>query len=254
MSKARIVEKKELGKDYIYFVLREPGIASLASPGQFVMVKVGESWDPLLRRPLGIFWAEGEHFALLFKVVGRGTSALGRLGCGDFVDVIGPLGNSFSQRDGGPFLIIAGGRGLVPLYFLACSFSRARLPFVFCAGFKFKEELELLQFLEGKNWKIFVACEEESEEVFCGTVLDVARLCLKESSFSMVYACGPHEFLRSMAMDNEFKNLPVEASFEALMGCGYGLCLSCAIKRREGKGYFHVCKEGPVMALEDVEW
>ncbi|MDI3525536.1 MAG: dihydroorotate dehydrogenase electron transfer subunit [Candidatus Atribacteria bacterium] len=254
MSEARIVEKRKLGKDYIYFVLREPVIASLASPGQFVMVKAGEGWDPLLRRPLGILWAEDEHFALLFKVVGRGTGILKNLDCGNWLDVIGPLGNSFSWNDNGPFLLIAGGRGLVPIYFLAHALFKRSLPFVFCVGFKVKEELDLLQLLERKNWNVAVACEEKDEKVFCGTVLDVARMQLRQNSFSKIYVCGPHDLLRSMAVDAEFAGLPIEASFEALMGCGYGLCLSCVLRKKNGEGYFHICKEGPVIALEEVSW
>ncbi len=37
------------------------------------------------------------------------------------------------------------------------------------------------------------------------------------------------------------------------MGCGFGACMSCAVEKSNGKGYFHVCKDGPVFLAQELE-
>ena len=60
------------------------------------MVRTGEGYDPLLRRPLSIHrvapLSSPTRLALLFTVVGRGTKWLAERGEGDMLDIRGPLG------------------------------------------------------------------------------------------------------------------------------------------------------------------
>jgi dihydroorotate dehydrogenase electron transfer subunit len=44
-------------------------------------------------------------------------------------------------------------------------------------------------------------------------------------------------------------------SLEGVMACGTGLCLGCAVRRRDGLGYFRTCTDGPVfrLSLVDIE-
>jgi dihydroorotate dehydrogenase electron transfer subunit len=118
--------------------LEAPDIAVAAQPGQFITVRCE---DFVLRRPFSIHQVsplsspstgedlgEGE-FAILFKVVGKGTRWLSRRKVGDKVDVLGPLGNGFSippviaryevPRQSENLLLVAGGIGIAPLCFLA---------------------------------------------------------------------------------------------------------------------------------------
>ncbi|MDZ4246703.1 MAG: dihydroorotate dehydrogenase electron transfer subunit, partial [Dehalococcoidia bacterium] len=100
-------------------------IAGTARPGQFVMVRCGTGSERVLRRPLGIHRvnftgpAKGE-VSLLYSVVGSGTRWLSELKAGEYIDILGPLGNGFSL---GPanrrLLLVAGGIGFSPLNFLA---------------------------------------------------------------------------------------------------------------------------------------
>ena len=43
-----------------------------------------------------------------------------------------------------------------------------------------------------------------------------------------------------------------EVSMERRMGCGIGTCLGCVCDRRDGKGHYKVCKDGPVFNAEEV--
>jgi dihydroorotate dehydrogenase electron transfer subunit len=43
-------------------------------------------------------------------------------------------------------------------------------------------------------------------------------------------------------------------SLENFMACGFGVCLGCVVRIRDGEGYKHlrVCLEGPVFPSEEV--
>ena len=93
-----------------------------ASPGQFVMIKVNNSYDPFLRRPMSIYKIDKKRggFEILYQVVGKGTNIMSELKKGDEVDVLGPLGRGFwipekIERA----IIVAGGIGVAPMVALA---------------------------------------------------------------------------------------------------------------------------------------
>ena len=52
---ARVKSNVRLSDDYNVVTLEAPSIAANADPGQFVMVKLSDSQEPLLRRPFSIF-------------------------------------------------------------------------------------------------------------------------------------------------------------------------------------------------------
>lgn len=252
--KALIRRKSVLERKLILLELEEESIASSAQPGQFVMVRVGDGLDPFLRRPLGVMGVQDRSFTLLFEVVGRGTEFLAQKRPGDQIDVLGPFGRGFSLS---PSLgiLVAGGRGVVPLHFLASKFASAGVPFLFFVGIKGQEELALLRLLE-KFPSLSWSCEEEVEGGFCGDVVTLLEQHLSKMvipSGARVYACGPEGMLQVLEKVEAIRDLPIEASLEAFMGCGFGVCMSCGVKKRNGKGYYHVCRDGPVFLLSEVK-
>ena len=63
-----------------------------------------------------------------------------------------------------------------------------------------------------------------------------------------VLACGPTPMLRALAAFCKAKNLPLQVSLEARMGCGYGACVGCVVKLDVNGETVQkrVCKDGPV--------
>ena len=41
-------------------------------------------------------------------------------------------------------------------------------------------------------------------------------------------------------------------SFEERMGCGFGACMGCSCKTKYG--YKRICKDGPVLDMEEIVW
>ncbi|MCI5151214.1 MAG: hypothetical protein D3916_17830 [Candidatus Electrothrix sp. MAN1_4] len=119
-QKCSILAKERLAPDVFRLTLHAQEIAAHAQPGEFVMVRVSQGLDPLLRRPLSIHRVSPDgNISLLFKVLGKGTEMLSRRCVGDQLDLVGPLGNGFTLPDDQPVCLIGGGMGIAPLLFLA---------------------------------------------------------------------------------------------------------------------------------------
>src|SRR5687767_1875947 len=118
---ARVIRNTRLTADYNVVELAAPDIAAATQPGQFVMVKPGRGFDPLLRRPFSVFeilydtHARITGLSLLSKRIGVTTSMLYDLVEGDTVSCLGPLGQSFELIDPPTEAwMVAGGVGLAP--------------------------------------------------------------------------------------------------------------------------------------------
>ena len=117
----KVIENKRLNKDF--FILELSGNTGIAEfkPGQFAQVKVEGSPETFLRRPVSIHDVDYEKntFKILIQIAGKGTKTLSELGNGDTLNLIYPLGNSFSLPAAGEkVLLVGGGCGIAPLLFL----------------------------------------------------------------------------------------------------------------------------------------
>ena len=108
----RIREKLPLGSNIFYMSIEAEAIAHKATPGQFVMIRVSESFDPFLRRPLSIAGRARDQIEILFSVTGRGTSLLSKMEPKAKISVRGPLGSGFPKPKGKPLIFIGGGIGI----------------------------------------------------------------------------------------------------------------------------------------------
>src|SRR4030042_7133398 len=117
----RIVENKKLIKDLFTLELSGSGRIPEMKPGQFVQIKIDGSPGTFLRRPFSVHDVNYPQntFKLLIQIAGKGSEALSRLGNGDFLNLIYPLGNSFSMPEKDErILLVGGGCGVAPLLFL----------------------------------------------------------------------------------------------------------------------------------------
>ena len=116
---AKALEHVEIGAGYRRLVLDAPQLSAGLAPGQFVHVRVPALETSALRRPFSVFDAAQGRVTVLYKTVGRGTSALNGVKPGDEVKVLGPLGHGFPVECDGAALLVGGGYGVAPLHFLA---------------------------------------------------------------------------------------------------------------------------------------
>ena len=98
-----------------------PGLTAGVEPGQFVMTHCSsEGTDPMFARAFSYHRIDGDRFALLYNVVGHGTTWLSQRQKGDPVRLYGPLGKGFRlPEETGNLLLIAGGVGVAPMVDMA---------------------------------------------------------------------------------------------------------------------------------------
>ena len=225
------------------------------APGQFVHIKCGHS--RLLRRPISVCSCQedvpNDLIAIAFEVRGDGTRWLAQRKVGDTLDVMGLLGNGFSIKPKGRYLLVGGGIGVPPM--LGCVREAVKQGSKPAAILGFRNQGAVI--LEGDfrdECETFVTTDDGSYARH-GFVTDV----LKEqiASASGVAACGPKPMLKAIAAIAKEAGVPCQVSMEERMGCGIGACLvcACALKAKDGETrYGHVCKDGPVFNAEEVEW
>ncbi|MFA7229305.1 MAG: dihydroorotate dehydrogenase electron transfer subunit [Melioribacteraceae bacterium] len=249
IEKASVESVKMIGEDTFLMKVLSPSVACLARPGQFCNIKVSESDFPLLRRPFSICDVEGDYIFFLFDIHGEGTKILSSKKKGDYIELLGPLGNGF-RYDGeyDTAVIVAGGLGAAPFPFLI-----KNLP----------EEKNVMSLIGGRSkrnivthgLKNVVAATDDGSEGFHGTVVDLLKNELNKLSAAKIriFACGPNAMLKALQNFSVEQNIDCQISVECAMACGFGICQGCPIDSASGESYLLVCKDGPVFNADQVK-
>lgn len=106
---------ENIADDVYEMTLKGEGAKYISQPGQFINIKINESLQPYLRRPMSISDYDENTIVIVFKVVGQGTEILKNKQIGDQLDCLIGLGNGFTVQEG-KALLIGGGLGTPPLY------------------------------------------------------------------------------------------------------------------------------------------
>jgi len=243
-----VLLNRELCCDIYEVVIHCPDIARRAKPGQFLHVRVSDSSDPLLRRPISISRLDtaAGTVSLVYQLIGKGTMKMSEFAEGRRIDVMGPLGNGFELFPGKKCAVIGGGMGVAPLLELAARIPGCDAYMGFrCSTFKTDEYRQLC---EG----VYVATEDGSS----GSKGYVTDLVKDIGRYDIVYTCGPKAMLKKVKELCESNSVKCYVSIEERMGCGIGACLVCACKVKEGDAWHYkkACTDGPVFDSREVEF
>ena len=209
--------------------------------GQFVNIKIDELF---LRRPISVYNVEDGFLTIVYKVVGEGTEKLKEMKCGEKLDVLTGLGNGYSlDSDLENALLIGGGVGVPPLYYLAKELLKKGKKVYAILGFNTKSEVFAEDDFKALGIDVTVTTADGSYGKK-GFVTDA----LPDFDY-YYYTCGPEPMLKAV-----YKNAKGDGqfSFEERMGCGFGACMGCSHKTV--KGFKRVCKDGPVFKKEEILW
>ncbi len=255
-KKARVpVVKTERLADGIFgLTVLEPEMAALAKPGQFLSLYL-EDKSRLLPRPISICGIDKEKGTLrmVFRVAGEGTRQLSWLKEGDFLEVLGPLGNGFYETKIQSAIVIGGGIGIPPMLALAKHLQEQGIQVTAVLGYRSEPAFLLPEF---EAYAEAVAATEDGSLGIAGNVLDAIRE--KKLSADMLFACGPTPMLRGIKAFSEQSGIPAQLSLEERMACGIGACLACVCKTKEKDAHSEVhnrriCKDGPVFYAQEIE-
>ncbi|HFI0398210.1 TPA: dihydroorotate dehydrogenase electron transfer subunit [Streptococcus suis] len=241
-----LVEQVQLAPRIFSMILQGKMVSEMRI-GQFIHIRVPND-AMLLRRPISISEIDygRSQCRIIYRVEGLGTDVFSNMVAGDYLDVMGPLGNGFEidfLKDGDPILIIGGGIGVPPLVEVAKQATKRGAKVTSVIGFATKEAVILEEEL-GQYGSVHVTTDDGSYGIKGSVATVVEQLT---NDFSAIYSCGAPGMMKYV--DQRFQDHPhAYLSLEARMACGIGACYACVVKPKRGQEHENkrVCKEGPV--------
>lgn len=265
-----VVANFQLARNTYLIRLQAPALAEAIRPGQFVMIRLPKSTDPLLGRPFALYDTvldeRGKPIGIdvVYLVVGKITGLLAGLRAGDAVEVWGPLGNGFPDPVGSEHVaLVAGGIGQTP--FLA--HLRELLGTRGYGGMTPRRRVQKVSLYYGVRSADLAAGVEDFRNAGASVHLAsndgsvghhgfVTELLAQHAAPQHLFGCGPEPMLHALAKQANKNGIPCHLSLETPMACGVGICFSCVtpIKTDGGWDYKRVCVDGPVFDAKCLQW
>jgi len=269
-TNARILENVRLADSTYRVRLHTPELARAVLPGQFFMLRLPSSSDPLLGRPFALYDtvldADGQPTAIdiVYLVIGKLTGLLATAQPGDEVVIWGPLGNGFDDLDNVEHVgLVAGGIGQTP--FLA--YARALLGGRTYGGRPLRRPVQRVSLYYGVRTAALAAGVDDfravgadlhlaSDDGSLGFHGYVTGLLEQQALPDHLVGCGPTPMLRSLTELARRRGVPCQVSLETPMACGVGICFSCVtrVATADGWDYQRVCVDGPVFDAARLVW
>ncbi len=262
LERATILQNHEIRPGIWSMWLNSPKIANEAKPGQFVHIRIEDSFLPLLRRPISIGRVDGDKLEFVWRTVGTGTELMTSKSEGDQIDLLGPLGTGFRVTSNiKSAILVGGGLGAPPLVYLHGYLGEMGINSRLIIGAKDEAGIPLASndpLLDDDS--VIVTLESDSEfrkGMVTQPLAEEIELKRQEGELmtAAFYSCGPWglvKALKKVVPESEFAIEDV--SLEQQMGCAMGVCQGCAVNVKGGKTpYQLVCHDGPVFPLFDVE-
>lgn len=223
-----------------------------AKPGQFVM-----AWLPGVDEvPLSVAYDDGGNINLTFFAVGDMTNELAKCDVGDLVGLRGPFGTCYEWKPGQHIVLVAGGYGAAPMYFVAKESVGHGCTIEAIVGARGKEHLLFIKELEALPHVSLHIATNDGSVGYKGFNVDILEKLLTECPrdskhakdkkclpIDQVFGCGPEMMLKRISEITAKHQVPSQLSLERYMKCGYGLCGNCVV---DPLG-IRLCTEGPVV-------
>ncbi|MCE5251529.1 dihydroorotate dehydrogenase electron transfer subunit [bacterium] len=254
---AGIIRTERRGSAVFIMHLSCGEIARTVTPGQFVQVRVCDGTDPFLRRTFSVYGSDPERgqIKLMVEIVGRGTELLSSVNRGECLNIIGPLGKGFhlDHAGSGSCILVAGGVGAAPLFFLSDSMAdRQKNQAVFMIGARTAEIHRAFEGLFNEHVTVVKATDDGSLG-YHGFVTGLLEEQVGSINPEVIYTCGPHPMMKAVAAVAHKAGIRCFISLEQRMACGIGACYGCAVPLTDGR-MVRSCVEGPVFDADEVKW
>jgi len=223
-----------------------PALGEVARPGQFVMARCGDGYDPYLRQPLALHRLTERGVALCFRSSNGALAWLAARRLGDTVDLLGPAGRGFTVQAGlSTITLVARGMGFVPLMAILDRTSCAAQLIISVPTAANIYPSELLP--RHVEYLPFVGQGQERD-----LQQAIAEACRWGQR---IYVSGPRTFYPFLRRAVEQARVALregvaEVWVEGEMGCGVGACRGCLLETR--RGFRRLCTDGPVFDLAEL--
>ena len=247
----KIVAKEHFSENVVKLVIEAPLIAKARRAGHFVIVRCGDMGE---RIPLTIADSDPKAgtITLVVQAVGDSTRKICALNPGDeLTDVVGPLGQATHIENFGTVVCCGGGVGVAPLLPIIRALKAAGNRVVSVLAGRTKELIILEDEVRASSDEVIVMTDDGSYGQK-GLVTAGVEQVIKRERVDRVITIGPAIMMKFVALLTKKYEIPTEASLNAIMVDGTGLCGACRVSVG-GKTRF-VCVEGPEFDAHQVDF
>ncbi len=240
-----------LNSDFFILGLTGNNYIPKLKPGQFVQARIEGSPETFLRRPLSIHDVDYEKntIKILVQIAGKGTERLSNLKTGEILNLIYPLGKSFSlPPENAHVLLIGGGCGVAPLLFLGKYLKSNGYNPEILLGYRNSDRI--IEYDEYCKIGPVHLTTEDGSKGEKGFVTN--HPVLNEHRFDHICCCGPESMMKAVGGYCLKNDIACEVSLENLMACGFGVCLCCVVNTVNGN--LCTCTDGPVFNIKELKW
>ena len=258
--RCEVVEHRAVNSRYRYLRLSSTAdLAGTTRSGQFYQLRCPSTnaLQPFLLRPMSVYGVGPDSGCVefLYSVTGVGTGALATLGVGSSMDIVGPLGNTFSFAPSFKrVLVVARGVGLATMAPLVRDAGKAGVAVTALMSARAPGDLMRDEFLRGVEADVHSVFDSDGSSSVENVEVLLRRL-IEQQSPDVVYTCGSHRLLMLLQrVLADYPHVRGEVAMEQRMACGMGVCLSCVrlFDTPTGKHFKRVCREGPVFPIQEV--
>ena len=236
-----LIENRKIASN-TYLSVLEGDTSEIKASGQFVNIKLDGLY---LRRPISVCDVDGDKLTIIYKAVGAGTEKMSLAPVGEKWLTLTGLGNGYDlTKSGDRPLLIGGGAGVPPMYYLAKLLIKEGKHPTVILGFGKADEVFFKEKFEAMGVRVIITTVDGSEGIR-GFVTDA----FDGLDYTYFYTCGPEPMLKAVYGKTETSG---QFSFEERMGCGFGACMGCTCKTKYGNK--RICRDGPVLEKEEIIW
>lgn len=254
-TEATVVAKETLGPAWWRIQVSAPALTPPSLPGQFLLVRCGNSTDVYLRRPIFPETGSGDGFSFLLRPdPDPGLAWLLTRRPGDTLDLIGPLGQEFPLPSHiRNLLLVSDTQAIGPLLGQMRRGLAAGLAVTLALGGRRAADLYPISALPPAVE--FQAATLDGSLGRRGPVADLLPELLRWAD--LVCAAGSIELYRRLRVETAVVRFRAEREYlyglvtNAPLACGTGACLGCPVETVAGLRL--ACLDGPVFDLTTLE-
>lgn len=256
MNDFKVLSNEQVSKRYWHMVVDTSTMNEKVEPGEFFNIQSTDnsSYTPLLRRPFSSFRINQNSLEFLYKAEGPGTIPLTFCSPGEYINLLGPLGTSFSIPKGSKKILLLGrGVGIATLAALAQKAAQDNIQVYAILSARSLEDLLATEILKEYCTEIHHVTEEEQTSDV-SNVRKIINNLITLHGIDSAYTCGSRRLSILMQEIIGEKGITGQVALEEYMACGIGVCYSCVCKvnRNGSTELVKSCEEGPVFPLEEV--
>ncbi|MEL7587381.1 MAG: sulfide/dihydroorotate dehydrogenase-like FAD/NAD-binding protein [Prolixibacteraceae bacterium] len=247
----QIIRTERFSENVYKLVVHAPRIANSRKAGHFIILRIDEKGE---RIPLTIAGADKKEgtITLVVQKAGVSSTRLCNMGAGDqILDLVGPLGKATNIHQVGTVLACGGGVGIAPLLPIVESFKRAGNRVISVLAARNKELIILEDEMRKWSDEVIILTDDGSYGIK-GLVTSGAEGVILREKVDECIAIGPAVMMKYTAMLTKKYNIPTQASLNAVMVDGTGMCGACRVN--VGGQTLFTCVDGPEFDAHKIDF